>query len=88
MASVRNSELIVVGDFNFKDIDWVTYSSTKSLNHPEFKFVENIKDLFLFQHVNEPTRYRENNKPSTLDLIFSSDENLVKMCSTVHLSCL
>ena len=59
MASVRNSELIVVDDFIFKDTDWVTYSSSKSLSHPEFKFVENIKDLFLLQHVNEPTRYRE-----------------------------
>ena len=33
--------------------------------------------LFLFQHVQEPTRYRSQNVPSILDLILMNEENMI-----------
>ena len=76
MAYQRNSNLIITGDFNYKDIDW-----SNDFAPPRHKyllnFIETIQDCFLSQHVTEPTRYRENETPNTLDLIFSSEEGMV-----------
>jgi hypothetical protein len=40
--------------------------------------VESIRDSYLFQHVMENTRMRENCEPSTLDLILTNDENMIE----------
>ena len=37
-----------------------------------------FKDGFLFQHVREPTRFREEQMPSILDLILTNEENSVE----------
>ena len=51
--------LAIMGDFNLKDINWENYScpgnDTNDYNH---KFMECIRDGFLFQHITEPTRKR------------------------------
>jgi len=36
-----------------------------------------LDDLFLTQHVNFPTRYRNDQIPSLLDLILSTDQHVV-----------
>ena len=36
------------------------------------------QDLYLNQHVDFPTRYREGQKPSTLDLIFTNEDFMVE----------
>jgi hypothetical protein len=56
------------GDFNFPKIDWKNWL-TKGDKISE-NFVESIRDSYMFQHVMENTRMRENCEPSTLDLIF------------------
>ena len=33
--------------------------------------------MFLFQHVKDPTRYRDQNTPSILDLILTNEENMI-----------
>ena len=40
-------------------------------------FIETLQNYFLHQHVTEPTRYRQNESPSLLDLIISSEEGMV-----------
>ena len=40
-------------------------------------FLEGIKDCFLFQQVMEPTRLREGQSPSILDLVFTNEEYMV-----------
>ena len=60
-----------------KTIDWVNQSTTKGEDHIEYKFIECIRDNYLYQHVLEPNRYRFNNKPSILDLVLSNqDDNI------------
>lgn len=39
----------------------------------EFLFTEAIRDAFLTQNVNEPTRRRGSDRPSSLDLVLISD---------------
>ena len=41
------------------------------------RFAETTGDLFLYQHVDFPTRFREGYSPSQLDLVFSNDELMV-----------
>ena len=58
------------------------------------------KNVFLFQHVNEPTRFRPGSSPHVLDLVLTNDKNIVKsikyssglglsdrLCLNIHLSC-
>ena len=59
-------------------IDWMTQSSTRPAAHSCHTFIETIQECFLFQHVLCPTRYRHGETPSTLDLIFSEEEVMVR----------
>ena len=79
MSEKKYSYLIIVGDFNLPKIDWETLTCNTN-NNEDFhvKFVDCVSDCFLFQHVTEPTRVRGSNEPSTLDLIFSNEEGMVK----------
>ena len=67
-----------MGDFNFKEIDWNKLETTESENHISSLFLEGIKDTFFFQHCKVPTRYRQNQEPSLLDLIFTNEENMIE----------
>ena len=40
--------------------------------------MECIRDAYIYQHVKEPTRVRENNEPSTLDLVLTDEESMVE----------
>lgn len=68
------SHICVVGDFNYKDINWTTCSTTKNETSKEASFLETIQDIFLYQHILEPTRARGNDDPSTIDLLFTNEE--------------
>ena len=74
----------IAGDFNLNRISWTPepeLPTNITEEAAEYKFVEKIRDSFLCQHVTEPTRYREGNRPTCDDLIFSSYENGVSNIS-------
>jgi hypothetical protein len=71
------SHILVTGDFNLKEIDWKLQETSKSHTHIASKFLEKTKDLFIHQHVEQPTRIRGSNIPSTLDLVFTNEENMI-----------
>ena len=65
----KSKYAIIMGDFNYKNINWTTMESDK-----EGKlFVENIQNNFLHQKVEHPTRGK-----NILDLIICNDENLIE----------
>ena len=66
---------VLLGDFNRKEIDWQTITSSSAEN---MKFIEATRDAFLHQHIASPTRGRGTNEPSLLDLFFTSDEDSVE----------
>ena len=76
-AHQRNNNLVIVGDFNFKQIDWTNDCVPHGQQHL-LKFVNALHDLFLYQHVSEPTRHRNGERPSILDLILSSEEGVIQ----------
>ena len=48
-----------VGDFNYRDITWTTQHNEES---KENKFIETIRDCYLYQHLQQPTRRRNNDE--------------------------
>ena len=74
MSNQDYSHICFVGDFNFRDIDWNTWTTNHNEESKEMKFIENLRDCFLFQHVLEPTRSRGADHPSTIDLVLTNEE--------------
>lgn len=70
----KASHVLVMGDFNYPEINWNGNSSMTDTAH---KFIESTRDAFLYQHIEEPTRYRANQTPNILDLIFTNEEGMV-----------
>ena len=62
-----------VGDFNYKNINWVSWTTTCNEDSKEFEFIETVRDCYLYQHLQEPTRRRGNDEPSLIDLLFTDE---------------
>ena len=71
-ASFRTSHVLMFGDFNFPNIDWVSSFSEDTL---ESDFIDLLLDKGFYQHVEQPTRYRGLNKPNILDLVITREES-------------
>ena len=67
-----------MGDFNFPEINWESWSVSSSETHPAFKFIECSRDNFMFQHVHSNTRHRFGQEPSCLDLVLSDKEEIIE----------
>ena len=75
MAGMKHKSLLIMGDFNYPDIDWVTL--TASEGRQAMEFLENCREWFLYQHVMKPTRFRTQQTANVLDLVFTNEESLV-----------
>ena len=76
MAMQRTyTHILLCGDFNYREIDWENEFSNPNSHYADF--INTIQEHFLFQHVREPTRYRGEEEPSVLDLIFTNEEGMV-----------
>jgi ribonucleases P/MRP protein subunit RPP40 len=67
----KSRNVLIFGDFNYGNIDWESHRSTDGLSEGE-RFLSCVEDAGLYQHVKNPTR-----GSSLLDLIFSSNEELI-----------
>ena len=75
--SVHPTSMLIMGDFNYTSINWEDGSVCGSEQSDASQFFEATQDLYLYQHVHFPTRFREGCHPSRLDLVFSSEEHMV-----------
>ena len=64
----------MIGDFNCPTINWQTDDGGGVF---ERKLVDCLNDNFLEQVIDEPTRYRNGQNPSLLDLIITSEPGIV-----------
>ena len=46
-------------------------------SHHAHKFLAAVQDCLLFQHVTQPTRFRDGVTPSTLDLVMTNEEGML-----------
>lgn len=75
--TTKCSHFIVLGDFNYPEINWDTFTCNKDLSHPVSQFLETLRECDLKQQVNEPTHYRPETSPNILDLILTNEEDMV-----------
>jgi hypothetical protein len=75
--SATGGNLFIAGDFNLPTIDWSSTDHLTIRNYAEnsaaYHFVETLVNSSLCQIVSEPTRFRQNQNPSTLNLILVND---------------
>lgn len=76
-SEVRATHTMIVGDFNYPDIDWNLEKSRVGPEQLATKFLETTKDVFLIQHQKTPTRFREGEKANTVDLVFTNKEDMI-----------
>ncbi len=69
--------MLLMGDFNFKEIDWTTNSTSVSETHPATLFLESTRDCFLWQHVTKLLDTEKTKTPTILDLILTNEENMI-----------
>ncbi len=81
IGTLKMSHKLLAGDFNYRDIDWKNWSCPGSDACLEYKFIESLKDTFMFQHITEPTRARLEQIPTILDLVITNEEGMVKNVS-------
>ena len=75
--STNPSHLLICGDFNVPHIDWATQFCSAPESHIAHKLLSMVHDCLLYQHVMYPTRYREGDSPSTLDLILTNEDGMM-----------
>ena len=78
VCELNFDQIIICGDFNFPEIDWINHlvdgGSTESSDNVVSRFYDACQDTFLHQHVTEFTRKRGRDEPSLLDLILTRNE--------------
>ena len=70
--------LLILGDFNFPEIDYVNYKVEGGLDTDANRFFNKTNDLFLHQHITDWTRCRAGQHPSTLDYVFTDEDNVIE----------
>ena len=71
---------LICGDFNFPTVNWNGVWS----NEKDEQLLEAMREGFLTQHISRPTRYKAQQKPNILDLVFTKDDsdiNNIYYCS-------
>ena len=79
---LKDSHLIVMGDFNLPKIDWMSGLVNDTHLSYSTQFIETTESMGWIQKVNDITRFRGTDIPSLLDLVFSKDEDLVDKLET------
>jgi hypothetical protein len=74
----QNTRLLLLGDFNYPEIDFKNYSVQGSPESQQARFFTTVQDLFLHQHVSVNTRHRAGQDPSILDYVFTDEENVIQ----------
>jgi len=74
--NTKPSYLLIVGDFNYTNIDWDNDCLLRS-DPSEQLFLDTIQDCVLSQLVTQRTRFRQDNESHILDLIFTNEVDMV-----------
>ena len=69
-----------MGDFNHPEIDWNTKTTEKGMYHHSQLFLDAVRDAYLIQHIDTPTKVKHGQKPHILDLLITSEDNHDQQC--------
>ena len=73
IVEMHNKNIILMGDFNYGNIDWNTLQTMPGASAETISFLDCIENNCLNQHVKEPTR-----GDNILDLILTKDPDIVQ----------
>ncbi len=78
ITQMKYSHILILGDFNYPDISWDTWT-TNSNNENDINnlFLNAVKDSYMSQHVDQPTRIRGSQVPSLIDLVLTNEPGMV-----------
>lgn len=76
LISIKKDQLLIIGDFNYSKINWSLCCSTISTGSSSL-FLDKLQEFFLEQLVTEPTRFRQGQNPSLLDLVLTDNSHFV-----------
>ena len=74
----KKTQLILCGDLNIKGINWEQEVCEPGASRGAHMFLDKVHDLLLYQHVTQPTRYRQGQTSHILDLVFTDSGNIVE----------
>ena len=77
VSSKRYTHICIVGDFNYRTINWQLLNTSKSMESDEYVFLETFQDCFLHQQVKYATRRRGETTPSLIDLVLTNKDTQV-----------
>ena len=78
LADQKPSHLLIVGDFNYPGIDWEGgETGIDNPNNMTNMFIESVRDCYIYQHVDKPTRSRGQDNPTLLDLLFTNEQGMI-----------
>ena len=73
----RRQQVVLVGDLNYRDIDWEKDVCDKNDGHISSQFLECVHSNCLYQLVDQPTHHRGDQTPTLIDLVISNQNDLV-----------
>ena len=69
--------VMVLGDFNYPEINWDTWTTSRNVQHNSFKLLECLRDNFSYQLIDKPTRVREGQTQNILDLLITNKDEWI-----------
>ena len=72
-----NDKLLLLGDYNFPQIDWLNENTPGGEDNTASKFLSVINDSYLTQLVDQNTHFKPGTKPSMIDLVITDNDDLI-----------
>ena len=84
LGNKKLTHLLIVGDFNCKEIDWERMVARTGPESIQAQLVQNIYTQGWFQHVKFNTRFRGSNLPSLIDLVITNEIDMIENLSIIN----
>ena len=69
--------LLILGDFNFPEINWGNLTYPERETHKASKFFNTVDENHLTQLIDKPTHYRTTQNPTLIDLVLTQHPEMV-----------
>jgi len=79
LLEVSNSHVLILGDFNYPEINWSSHTTSSTACGDTDDFLKTVEDCFYTEHVQTPTR-----DDSILDLVLTRDPDLVSNVQVLY----
>ena len=83
MSNAGYTYVVIAGDMNYPHINWESMNNRTNEEDKDFRFIEAVRDSYLTQIVDTPTRGRGSTSPSLLDIILTNDISITKYLPAV-----